>query len=90
MPTVKLSNTDLIVEAAEAVRFDRFPDWSIDQLLYHPREAISLCIEVRSRTDCKIASWPDCEILRALTNARKQSRTRKTGRESRPRSRRKT
>jgi hypothetical protein len=90
MPIVNLTDKDQITEFAEAVRFERYPDWSIDELLLRPMEARRLCVEVRLRMGAKSACPGDTLILRSLLSARKRSRTRKTGRDSKPRQRRRS
>ena len=93
---VTLNERDRIVEVAERVHFERYPDWTVDELLLHPREAIKLCREVR--VSPLVAFPSDSQILRAYLNARKQGRLRDRPasraahrpRASKPRPRRKT
>lgn len=42
----------------------RFPDWTVDELLYHPRDAERFCYEVRH--DNGWYDVPDDIILRSL------------------------
>ena len=57
---------DVVVEVWHAL----CPDWTDEELLVHPRDALRLCDCVRMRVDCNL---PDELILRAMTNIRKKS-----------------
>lgn len=75
MTAVRLTDADRVAETATDVRFDRYPDWSDETLLYHPAEAIRLCVEVRQRIGKR--SLTDDQILRAMVNARKRGKTKR-------------
>jgi len=59
--------------AAEVLRepFCEWSKWSVDQLLTHPAVAIQFCKTVSLRMDRRLKH---AAVLRALLNARKQSR----------------
>lgn len=61
--TVHVSQAELLQEAAHAVRFGAYPDWSLIELLARPREALQLCDSVRA--GLRVAAR-DEEILGAL------------------------
>lgn len=67
----KLTDGQLLAEAAADLMFEMFRDWSVDELLLHPQEAINLCVAVRRKLSKRT---PDDEILRALLNSRKHGR----------------
>lgn len=62
---------DLLVELKAAI----CPNWSVDELLANPQDALAFCTAVRCRTGC--ADLPDDLILRTLTNQRRTGRIRK-------------
>jgi hypothetical protein len=54
---------------AGAILKERHPDWSVDELLLHPRKALEVC----RRTNLRLSvQRPHDEVLRALLNARKR------------------
>lgn len=63
MGRVELSQLDVVVEVAADVRFELYRDWSREELLCHPTDAIRLCNEVRARTGL---GWTDRDILWTL------------------------
>ena len=90
MPTVKLSQKELIIDMAGDVHFEGWPSWTVDELLLHPKQATELCDVVRQRLRWKPLNHPDDEILRAYLNARKQSKLPQRVAASKPRPRRKS
>jgi hypothetical protein len=71
---IKLTNNQIIAEAVENVRFERYPDWSRDQLLCHPAEAILLCKEVRIRVRPIAETMTASDILLTYLNQSKRSK----------------
>lgn len=45
------------------------PDWTVDELLVHPKDALELCRHIR---ECLGKRVSDDDICRTLLNARKQ------------------
>ena len=62
-----LSNNDVLAEATYDAMFVLFPNWTVDHLLTHPREAIQLCDAVRKQLGRDVA---DHQILGTLTDLR--------------------
>ena len=48
------------------------PNWTDEELLFHPRDAIRYAEAIRCRSEC--AGLPDHMILRTLVNCRKQGK----------------
>lgn len=78
----KLDHTDnrRVGTVAWKLLRDRHPDWSVDELLIHPVDAINLCQRVNARM---ATDRPIPQILRALVNARKRGAAIGTARKSR-------
>jgi len=49
---------------------EHFPNWTIDEMLLHPSEAISFCDDIRGRQK-DFSTLPDELILRSLLGRRK-------------------
>lgn len=51
--------------------FEMFGSWTVEELLYHPREELHFCNMVRR--DRHVPELPDSTILRTLQNMRKNT-----------------
>lgn len=74
MPTVQMTDTQILAETTESLRLQTYPDWSRDELLCHLREAWALCEAVRIAMPDLLPPPTDSQILHAWLNAHKRSR----------------
>jgi hypothetical protein len=68
-----LRNKQMVALTINAIRKRLYPDWSRDQLLCHPEEAMSIC-ELARGDLAFIETWSDYQILFTYLNQCKRSK----------------
>lgn len=64
----KITDRRLIGQTAREILSAQFPDWTDEELLFHPDDAKDLCRRTRGKLARRLE---DHEILRALVGIRK-------------------